>query len=62
MPKRGALVQSRTLSCMDAAAKPLIEKKGRVHGELLPPLTAFVMPIKEGVKPHQKLSAAGTLL
>jgi hypothetical protein len=22
----------------------------------------FAMPIKEGVKPHQKLSAAGTLL
>ncbi|APE07178.1 hypothetical protein CW735_17720 [Alteromonas sp. MB-3u-76] len=30
--KRGALVQSRTLSCMDAAVKPIIKKKGRDHG------------------------------
>ncbi|KHT57668.1 hypothetical protein RJ41_01570 [Alteromonas marina] len=29
---------------------------------LLLPLKLFAMPLKEGVKPHQKLSAAGTLL
>ena len=26
------------------------------------PLKLFAMPIKEGVEPHQKLSAAGTLI
>jgi len=47
---------------MDAAAKPLIEKQGWLYGELLSPLTTFAIAIKEGVKPRQKLSAAGTLL
>lgn len=43
-----ALIQSRTLSCMDAAAKPLIQKHGWVHGVLLLlPLKCFDM-LREG--------------